>query len=62
MSNENVPLVEKYDWEPVVHTVNSPDLTSSDYHWFASMSHTIFEHRFNFHKESKKWFDDWFGA
>ncbi|GFX16354.1 mariner Mos1 transposase [Trichonephila clavipes] len=51
-------IIKALDWEPLAHAANSPDLTPSDYHLFASLGHALADQRFTSYENVKSWLDD----
>jgi hypothetical protein len=54
--------IQKLDWEILPHPSNSPDLASTDYHLFRSLSNNLRGVSFNNDAELQNWLDDLFTA
>ena len=52
--------IETFSWEILAHAAYSPDMTLSDYHFFASLGHALAEQRFTSYENVREWLDDWF--
>jgi len=50
--------LETFNWEVLPHPAYSPDLASSDYHLFSSMSHALAERHFDSYEDVRKWLDE----
>jgi len=46
--------IEAFGWEILSHAAFSSDLTSSDYHLFASMGHALAQQRFTSYEDVRK--------
>ena len=46
-------------WEVLLHPPYSPDVASSDYHLFRSMTHGLADQHFRSYEEVKNWIDSW---
>ena len=53
-------LLETLRWEVLPHVVYSPDLTLSDYHFFALKGHILAVQHFSSYEDIKKWLAEWF--
>ena len=53
---------ETLNWDVLSHAAYLPDLAPSDYHLFASTSHTLAEQRFGSYEDVKKRLNDYFTA
>ena len=49
--------LEAHQWDALPHPPYSPDIASSDYYLFWSMTHRLDEQRYTSYKEAKNWFN-----
>jgi histone-lysine N-methyltransferase SETMAR len=54
--------IQEIDWEIRLHPPYSPDLASSDYHLFCSLSNNLRGISFNNNSGLQNWLDDFFTA
>ena len=49
--------LETLKWKVLLDPPSSPDIASSDYHLFRSMTHGLAEQHFHSYEDAKKWVD-----
>ena len=54
--------LETLKWEVLPHPPYSPDIASSDYHLFRSMTHGLSEQHFTSYEDTKNCIDDWIAS
>ena len=54
--------LETLKWEVLLHPPYSPDIASSDFNLFRSLTHGLSEQHFTSYKNTKNWVDSWIAS
>ena len=54
--------LETFKWQVLPHPPYSPDIASSDYYLFRSMTHGLADQKFRSYEDIEKWLDSWIAS